>query len=233
MPAPLPGFKHFIESFTMICMKSILIDLSGRRFGRLNVLRQGPRTRPKVPKWFCLCDCGNITNVDGKSLRFGLSTSCGCKKKELAQLINKTHGLTDSPEYKTWCGIKRRCLNKNDKAYPRYGGRGIRICEQWKDSFETFYADIGPRPSDAHSIERLNPNGDYEPGNCIWLLLAEQNFNRRDTIYLVVDGVRTSLTELSKESDVPYPTIQARIARGWDHKRAVTEPVKTKYRHLT
>lgn len=212
-------------------MKSVLIDLTGKRFNRLLVLHQSDRLRPKVPRWTCLCDCGNTIATDGKALRHGLSQSCGCLKNEQIKQRSTTHGMTNSSEYKTWCGMKRRCYNKNEKSYPRYGGRGIAMSEEWKSSFEAFLKDIGPKPSPQHSIERIDPNGNYEPSNCKWLPLSEQNYNRRDTIRLTSNGVTKTLVEWTKETGLPYSTIQARLIKGWSEHDAVTKTLQVEKRN--
>lgn len=204
------------------------IDLTGRVFGRLTVISEAPRRHRKVPRWLCECSCGKAAVVEGKNLRHGLTVSCGCFAKEVTSLLTTSHGLTNSAEYKTWTGMKRRCLNKNDPSYDRYGGRGIRICDRWLTSFENFYADMGPRPSDGYSIERIDANRDYEPNNCKWIPMRDQAANKRSSVRLTHNGETHNLKEWSLITGMPYGTMQARHANGWDDERTITTPVRRK-----
>jgi hypothetical protein len=117
-------------------------DLTNQRFGRWTV-----RVYLGGSYWLCVCDCGTEKRVFSGNLHNGKSASCGCLRDEIVSQTSRSHGLSKTPEYKTWAGIKRRCLNPNDKAYPQYGGRGITICQRWSDSFEAFRADMGEKPS--------------------------------------------------------------------------------------
>lgn len=154
------------------------IDMTGRRFGRLLVISYAGRPRPSQHEWLCNCDCGTEIKVDGARLRKGSTTSCGCLRNELNATRFVTHGETNSPEYTSWVGMKGRCLNPANPKYERYGGRGISVCDRWRDSFEAFLEDMGHRPSPAHSIDRRDNDGNYEPGNCRWATPVEQQRNR-------------------------------------------------------
>jgi hypothetical protein len=138
----------------------------------------------------------------------------------------KTEGV--SPEYSVWCGILRRCTNVNDKSYPRYGGAGIEVCQEWKDSFAAFLVHVGPRPSLQHSIDRYpNPSGNYEPGNVRWASLSEQRRNHKkpDLHLLTVNGVTKCIADWAKESGLSAFTISTRILQlGWSHEDAVSLP---------
>lgn len=173
------------------------IDLSGQRFGRLVVLHRVPHTEgsTKKPQWVCQCDCGTIRIIEGGSLRRGMSTSCGCFQREDMARRRTTHGhralVPGTPAgedarvkrnltYSTWSSMRSRCLNPNAAGYQNYGGRGIKICEQW-DTFDGFLASMGERP-EGQSLDRLDVNGDYTPDNCRWATHQQQMLNRRTSI---------------------------------------------------
>jgi hypothetical protein len=159
-----------------ICVRA---NLTGQRFGRLAVLQEaGARHGNRY--WRCECDCGGETTVRTKSLRNGDTNSCGCLWLEIIKASNATHRLTETPEYRAWRAAKDRCYNPNTWNFHNYGGRGISMCDRWRNSFEAFYADMGPRPSAQHSIDRINNDGNYEPDNCRWSTRKEQRANRRD-----------------------------------------------------
>jgi hypothetical protein len=186
------------------------VDLTGKVFGRLTVLASGEPVYGKKG-WKCICVCGVEVNVYGCSLQTRNTLSCGCLGREMRILASKTHGLTKSPEYKAWVNIRSRCYNDKDERYVNYGARGILVCPTWLASFEAFYADMGPRPGEGYSIDRLNNDGDYEPGNCAWRTQKEQCRNKRNTRTVLHNGVETTVAALAEESGVPYQRVYKRL----------------------
>lgn len=155
----------------------------GYRFGRLVVEAAAPANGYRR-RWFCRCDCGVVKAFDHSNLRAGFSKSCGCLKRDQnkERSFALTHGRNKTPEHRSWSGMIQRCTNPNMDSWPDYGGRGIAVCERWRNSFEAFLADVGERPSPAHSLDRIDPNGNYEPGNCRWATRAQQAQGRRTTV---------------------------------------------------
>lgn len=152
-------------------MKFTVRNLSGRKFGRLTVLRFAGFAKGSRALWECRCKCGTVKIVRGNNLQ--RSKSCGCFNPG-----NTTHGMKRSREYQTWHAMKSRCLRASDPAFRNYGARGIKVCSRWKNSFENFLKDMGPRP-EGLIIDRRNNNGHYTPSNCRWVTYAQSNRNKR------------------------------------------------------
>ena len=188
-------------------------DITGMQYGRLRVIHPVRRPNGGKLEWLALCDCGRYTIQRGTDLRRGLSRSCGCLQRELTSRRRRQHGMADSPEYKTWSDIRNRCQNPNSQRYPQYGARGIEVCSRWQDSFEAFYADMGPRP-DGCSLDRVDNNGPYSPENCRWAGAITQANNKRSNLRVRWFGITQTLAEWARVLDVPYRTLQSRYRRG-------------------
>jgi len=160
----------------------LVIDISGQRFGKLTVQEWAGRSTGRKALWNCLCDCGKTSTATGNQLRSGKTKSCGCLRAEEAR-SRMTHGQAGPTRrtslYNRWILMRRRCNNPSAADYPRYGGRGIRVCAEWQKSFEAFAAYVGDPPGQGYSIDRINNDGNYEPGNVRWATASEQAFNRR------------------------------------------------------
>lgn len=155
----------------------------------------------------CRCVCGVESSVRKSALISGKSKSCGCLKVLAGIVNNTTHGMTLTSEYKIWRGLRSRCLDINDKSYHYYGGRGIGVCDDWVDSFDAFYKDMGNRPSKYHSIDRIDNNGDYSKDNCRWATAQVQANNKRNTNKIHYNGVVYSISELSKLTGINRNTL--------------------------
>lgn len=200
-------------------------DLTGRRFTRLLVI--GHVYEMSETRWICKCDCGKECVRRGRRLISGESYSCGCLANIRRATSRTTHGATVGnaiKEYATWVSIKGRCCNPNDKGYANYGGRGIRICDRWKDSFENFLSDIGTRPSPSHSIDRKDNNGNYCPENCRWATRKEQMRNTRFNTIITFDGQTKCIAEWAEMLGISTNAILKRIS-SWGVERAMTTPV--------
>jgi len=169
-----------------------LVDMTGRRYGKLVALH-----RDGLKKWVFQCDCGQEKSILGYSVRSGETRSCGCLRNETARARNTTHGMHYSRTCSLWRGMRARC---NDKRNPLYGGRGIKCHPAWS-SFTQFLADVGECPSPQHSLDRIDPNGNYEPGNVRWVTWQQQALNKRRTIYVA----GKPLPEWAREMGISYP----------------------------
>jgi hypothetical protein len=168
-------------------------NLAGMRFGKLVALEYSGSS-----KWLCMCDCGNTSIVYTANLKRSNTTSCGCVRNISSSKRNTIHGLHGTKVYKCWCSIKKRCNNPNDPMYSTYGGRGIYICKEWADDVSKFFKYIGHAPSETHSIDRIDNNKGYEPGNIRWATPLEQGSNKRNNVKVVFQGKEYTLAQLAR-----------------------------------
>jgi hypothetical protein len=229
--------SHFLARLPLICAGftsrlgggfSIMEAIKeGTRFGRLTIHkclgRAGVRNELQYD---ATCDCGSESKPFHSNLISGRTASCGC--------THRKHGMTDTPTFKSWLSMRGRCNNPNDPTFALYGGRGITVCERWNDQvngFSNFLADLGERPSLKYSIERINTDGNYEPGNCRWATQSEQANNKRTNHTLTFAGKTQNITQWSKETGIPRITISKRIDAGWAVERALSEAVHGEFRN--
>lgn len=208
------------------------LKIEGKRFGRVLVLAEVPEHPKQGSHWMCRCDCGVEKIIDGKSLSSGNTKSCGCWKVD--GTCRRIHGLSKSRIYDLWTQMIVRCSNPNNKAYYRYGGRGIKVCSRWSDGehgktgFECFIDDMGEKPR-GKSLDRINVDGDYEPANCRWATNTQQCRNKTNNARVEYDGRTYTWSELSEKGVVSAQLIRSRVVQyGWDLKDAMFTPPKRK-----
>lgn len=187
-------------------------ELKGKRFGRLVAIKETHSTH-KGTYWLCQCDCGNEKTIVATNL-VAHTRSCGCLTKESVTKRNTSHGLTKIPEYYIWVTMKMRCYNPKSEAFKNYGGRGIKICKRWYNSFVLFYKDMGKRPSNKYSIERKNVNGDYKPSNCKWATMKEQGANKTNSVYIIHNGEKKILQDWAIELSTDHSCISFYLKKG-------------------
>lgn len=198
---------------------SRLNDIQGRQFGRLTAIaRRGLRHRKAM--WLCRCVCGSEREFQGSDLVRGRTQSCGCIGRERST----THGSYGSAEYNVWASMVQRCLNPKNDAFPRYGGRGITVCERWRD-FANFFADMGPRPPGL-TLERTDNARGYEPGNCVWATHRDQSLNRRSNVVLTHAGRSMTARQWADERGLSYTALVQRIRAGWPASKALETPLR-------
>ena len=208
-------------------------NLVGQRFGRLVVIEDSGEKRRREILWLCQCDCGKLHLTTSYRLKKNLCRSCGCLSKEATTERNYKHGMTNTRLFSVWMNIKDRCYCKTNKAYKYYGARGIKMCPEWKDNFMAFYEwsmANGYNPNAERgkcTIDRINVNGDYEPSNCRWISIKEQERNRRDTHYISYNGTAKSIAEWSEITGINYGTLYSRINDShWSVEKALETPVR-------
>lgn len=183
---------------------------------------------PSGGRWHCCCDCGRMVTVRGTDLLSGHNASCGCLARDTTIARSKTHGHAlrgmMSPTYVTWCLMRQRCANLKSPQYKWYGKRGIKVCDRWLDAFENFLADMGERPT-GMSLDRVDPNGNYEPANCRWATPREQSNNTRRSRWITHNGETLTVAQFARKFNLPHHTLYKRLFyRKWDVERALTTP---------
>lgn len=194
--------------------RQLPMDLTGQRFGRLVAVSPAPKTTKKN-RWECICDCGNLTTVDMGCLRDGNTQSCGCLQKDIVRECNSTHkhtlNMNMSGAYKSWASMRSRILVESSSAYAYYGALGITICSEW-DDFSCFYRDMGDRP-EGFSLDRIDPNGNYEKSNCRWADKFTQANNKKKSIKITFNGGMFSIREMIKITGRSYMSIYKEMRR--------------------
>lgn len=194
----------------------------GQKFGRYTVVSVVPDK--KSTRVIVACDCGQVRSVTGHNIVNGLAQSCGCLRRELSSERQARHRKSRTPIYKTWQSMKERCLNPTCHAYDQYGGRGIKICDRWLESFDNFYEDMGDRPAGT-TLDRIDNNGGYSKENCRWATKKVQDRNRRTNRLLTVNGVVQTIAGWAEEVGISTAVIHQRLKRGWSPEDAVLKPL--------
>lgn len=203
-------------------------ELTGARFGRLAVESlSGIVVTPggtRRTAWLCRCECGKAAIVRGLDLKQGKVVSCGCYRDENTARRRRIHGHTTdgrlSREYQSWAHAKRRCASANDAQYRNYGARGITMCDRWRDSFEAFYSDMGNCPAGLE-LDRIDNDGNYEPGNCRWATRQQQNSNQRRNRLVTLRGEAMTVAEASRRVGIESYLVYGRLNNGWSVERAL------------
>lgn len=196
-------------------------DMAGAKFGKLSVLSRAGNDRGGAALWACVCECGERRVIAGTALRDGRHRSCGCASPRFTRERSTTHGRSGTRLHGIWRGMKNRCSpTAKAKSRALYYERGIRVCDRWQ-SFEAFAADMGEPPSRRHSIDRIDVDGHYEPGNCRWATAKEQGNNKRDNCVIEHAGERLTVAQWAERIGVKANTITCRLVRGWPADRAL------------
>jgi hypothetical protein len=208
------------------------MNLIGQVYGKLTVIAKAPKYQGAI-FWVVRCICGVGKHVRQNDLRSGRTRSCGCGIRESAIFRFTKHGSCGTREYKVWSNMKSRCLNPKVSHYKNYGGRGIKVCSRWVNSFSDFLADMGPIPADGYTIERINNDKNYTKSNCKWATRGEQANNqrvRKDAVVLELHGVKKTLPQWCKEKGLRHGTIYRRITvYGYTPEQALTYGHRVKH----
>ena len=206
-------------------------DLTGQKFGRLTCIKDAGRSSRKQVLWLCKCDCGKLVIVKSNSLLTGNTKSCGCLAREILIKRNTVHSLSKGKDgkvtrlYRIWRRMKQRCYDKNCSDYKRYGGRGIKVCDEWLD-YRNFYDwAMSNNYKNNLTIERINNDGDYEPDNCKWIPPEAQARNKRSNRYITFRGVTKTLAEWSRILGMEHSLLRYRLDK-WGTEKAFTTPAR-------
>lgn len=203
-------------------MSTKRIDLTGMRFGTLTVISEVlKRNKHGQILYNVKCDCGKEKQTLGASMKRGLTRSCNT-----CHLLTGSHGMHKSREFKIWSSMKSRCSNPNEPNYKRYGGRGIKVCDDWLESFVKFYRDMGN--SNGLTLDRIDVNGNYEPSNCRWATCKIQSRNKTNNIFYTYNGETLCVSEWLERISMASSTFCNRIKRGWSFEKSITTPVRAK-----
>ena len=194
-------------------------DLTGCIFGRLTVIKYLGKNKNNKTKWLCLCECGNEKEILACHLKSGAIQSCGCYGKEQRIKSITKHNLRYTKIYNTWLNIKNRCYNKRNVQYNDYGGRGIKVCDEWLNDFMSFYNwSMGNGYKEDLTIDRINNDGDYEPSNCRWVTVKIQNRNKRNNHLITYNNKTLCLTEWAEIIGVNEPALRKWLKINGDDK---------------
>lgn len=203
-------------------------NLTGQRYGRYTVISYAGKPNGKHTMWQCRCDCGIVKLVDSSALSRGKVVSCGCYNQEKRIQRTTVHGMSHTLTYSSWWNMINRCTRPHHRKYKFYGGRGIQVCDRWLN-FENFFLDMGSRPSKAHTIDRIDPDGHYEPSNCRWASKLEQASNMRSNRRITFQGETLSMAEWARRMGLTYGTLEKRMRLKWSVADALTAPVDKKF----
>lgn len=213
------------------------VDITGQKFGRLTALRPLDNGS-KNKMWLCKCDCGNYKEAYGTKLRYGHIKSCGCLQKDkVREIVYKykpglKHGGTHERLFTVWNSAKKRCETVSSTGYPYYGGRGIKMCDEWRKDYGAFrdwalangYDDKAKHGE--CTLDRIDVNGNYEPSNCRWISIQEQSLNTRRNHYLTYNGEKKTVSQWAKQIGAPPSTMYSRSNRGWSDVKVIETAIK-------
>lgn len=216
-------------------MSGVAVDLTGKKFARLTVIERVENSKSGVPRWKCICECGNECIVYASHLKNGNTKSCGCLQKELSAIRckeqKKTHGKSNTRIYKIWRHMKDRCYNPKNKDYKLYGAEGKTICDEWINSFQNFYDwSMSHGYQEQLEIDRIDWRKGYYPDNCRWVTRKEQNNNNRNNHIIEYKGKKQTMSQWAEELNINYSTLRSRVNElGWTIDKAL-ETLKNKKR---
>jgi hypothetical protein len=205
------------------------VEMIGKEFGKWTVLEEVEKRNNKRA-FMCRCDCGKKYVVMGDNLRNGTSVWCMSCSSKIKGTKHNTHGMTYTRVFKIWAGMVQRCTKPYHIAYKSYGAKGVKVCPEWENSFEVFLKDMGEPPTEDHQIDRINNNGNYEPGNCRWASRKVQQNNRSNNVLITFKGETHSIAEWSKLVGIGETTLHWRMKAGWSHEKVLSTPTGVRIR---